>query len=193
MARNLPEHAAQFHDHGLHLPTRMVFIDGDETSESFELTAKSARRDIKNIHLLDNMATGDINIILNCGGGDTIAGMAIYDAIKGCKNHVIITVRGKAASMGSLILQAADERVMSSNSCMLVHMGEVEYKGLGTEVDSEREFDKLMDERHKNIYLSRIKEKKPRYTKEQLQKLLDHGTFMTAEKAVEMGLADKVV
>jgi ATP-dependent Clp protease protease subunit len=193
MSRNIPEHSEQFHSNGLYLPTRTIWIDGDESDENMCLTAKSARRDIKNIHILEALNSSPITIYLNCGGGDTLAGMAIYDAIAQCKSHVTMIVRGKAASMGSIILQAADERVMSINSCMLIHMGEVEYKGNGTEVDSERKLDKYMDNVHIDIYLARIKQKKPKFTKERLQSLLTHGTFLTAREAVDIGLADKVL
>lgn len=194
MARNLPEHSAHFHDHGVHLPTRTMWIDGELNSASeFELTSVSVRRDIKNLHILDTMGTGNINVIMNCNGGDTILGMAVYDAIKECKNHVIVTVRGKAYSMGSIILQAADERVMASSSVMMIHSGETAYTGAGKAVDNERKLDKAIDAAQELIYLARIKQKKPRFTREQLQKLLEHDTYLTAQEAVDIGLADRVL
>jgi len=49
--------------------------------------------------------------------------MAIYDAIKACPCHVTIEVMGQAMSMGSIILQAADERILHPNSCVMVHDG----------------------------------------------------------------------
>jgi ATP-dependent Clp protease protease subunit len=194
MARNLPEHSAHFHEHGLHLPTRTMWIDGELNSEDeFELTSVSVRRDIKNLHTLDSMGTGNINVIMNCNGGDTLLGMAIYDAIRQCKNFVRITVYGKAYSMGSIILQAADERVMAPNAVMMIHSGEIAYSGAGKAVDNERKLDKKVDELQELIYLAKIKQKKPRFTRDQLQKLLEHDTYLTAKEAVELGLADKVL
>lgn len=193
MARNLPENAAHFHDHGLYLPTRTMYIDGEKGDDGFELTSESVRRDIKNILTLDSIGTGDINIILNCNGGNTILGMAIYDAIKACKSFVRITVYGKAYSMGSVILQAADERVMAPHAIMMIHDGERTYEGHKNMVKNEVKLDNHVDDIQESIYLEAIKKKKPRYTKEQLQKLLTHDTFITAKEAVEMGLADKVL
>ena len=85
-----------------------------------------AERAIKALHILDSTApTGDkpITVIMNNPGGDEYHGMAIYDAIKSCKNHVTIVVFGMAMSMGSIILQAADKRVMSANSRVMIHYG----------------------------------------------------------------------
>lgn len=192
MSRNIGENAEQFHDNGLYLNTRTVVIDGDEDQDNFEITLKSARRDIKNLHVLDNLGQGDITVVLNCVGGDTLAGMAIYDAIRACKNRVVISAH-LAMSMGSIILQAGDERILHPNATVMIHAGEVSYANHPKSVDSWRKYDKVMDKKHEDIYLEKIKQKKPRFTREQLQKLLEHDTILTAQEAVDMGLADKVL
>jgi ATP-dependent Clp protease, protease subunit len=191
MSRNISEHSEQFHDHGLYLPTRTIYIDGDEDAD-FEVTLKSARRDIKNLHVLDNLGTGVITVVMNCIGGDTLAAMSIYDTILGCKNHVVI-VAHQAQSMGSIILQAGDERILMPNATVMIHNGEVGRSGSPKTVENWQKYDKIMDARHEKIYLDKIKQKKPRFTKEQLQKLLEHDTIFTAQEAVAMGLADKVM
>ena len=43
-----------------------------------------------------------------------------------------------------------------------------------------------------DMYLKRIKEKKPRYTRKQLQNMLTFDTILNPKKAIELGLADKV-
>lgn len=190
MARNISEHAEQFHDNGIYLPTRTVYIDGDQ---DVGITNEMSACAIKNLHILDTMSTGDINVIFNCDGGDTIIGMAIYDAILACKNHVKMTVYGHASSMGSIILQAADERIMAPNAVLMVHMGQASYDGHPKVVEAWRKFDKHLDSLHETIYLAKIKAKKPRFTKDQLQKMLEHDTILTAQEAVDMGLADRVL
>jgi ATP-dependent protease ClpP protease subunit len=84
-----------------------------------------AERFIKGIHSLELKNTKPILIMMNNPGGDWFHGMAIYDAIKTCKCHCTIRVYGHAMSMGSVILQAADERIMMPNSRMMVHYGYV--------------------------------------------------------------------
>lgn len=191
MSRNLGNEAELFHDHGLHLPTRTISFTGDADEG---LTNDNVERLIKNLHILDTMREGDITIKFNCDGGDTVLGMAIYDAIKCCKNFVRIVVYGHASSMGSIILQAADERIMSPNSVLMIHAGKVQYSADHPKIiDNWRSYDKKMDVIHEDIYLKRIKEKKARFTKEKLQKLLEHDTIFTAKEAVNYGLADKIL
>lgn len=189
MSRNISEHAEQFHDSGIYLPTRTIYIHG----ESEGITNFTASNAVKNLHILDTLGSGTITVMFNCDGGDTTIGMAIYDAILACKNHVRMIVYGQASSMGSIILQAADERIMAPNAVLMIHMGTASYEGHPKVVDAWRNYDKLMDARHEKIYLDKIKQKKPRFTKQQLQDLLEHDTLFTAEEAVEMGLADKVL
>lgn len=191
MARNISEHADDFHRHGLYLPTRTMVIDGDEDSDG-EITTKSASRDIKNLHILDNLGTGTITILLDSIGGTTLAGMRVYDAICACKNHVVI-IADSAMSMGSIILQAGDQRILNKNGRVMIHVGSAEYADHPNSIDNWRKYDKKLDVVHENIYLEKIKQKKPRFTREQLQKLLVHDTIFTAAEAVEMGLADKVL
>jgi ATP-dependent Clp endopeptidase proteolytic subunit ClpP len=82
-----------------------------------------AERFIKGLHALELKNNKPILIMMNNPGGDWFHGMAIYDAIKTCKCHCTIRVYGHAMSMGAVILQAADDRVMMPNSRMMVHYG----------------------------------------------------------------------
>jgi ATP-dependent Clp protease protease subunit len=195
MSRNIDVHTILFQEHGICLRTRTLLIDGDEDSDNFEITEKSARRDIKNIHTLDTLApSGDrpITVILNCNGGCVLAGMAIYDALSQCLNRVIIKAH-TAMSMGSLILQAGDERLLYPNATVMIHNGEVSRQGSPKTVENWAAYDRKMDKIHEDIYLSRIKLKKPRFTREQLQKMLEHDTILSASQAINIGLADSII
>ena len=195
MSRNIDEMATLYHEHGVCLRTRTVFIDGDNDEENFEITMKSARRDIKNLQLLDSLSpegTRPIYVRLNCSGGDVLAGMAIYDAITSCVNKVIVYAHN-AMSMGSIILQAGDERILYPNATVMIHNGTVSRAGSPKTVENWQKYDKSMDTRHEDIYLAKIKEKKPRFTRKQLQDMLEHDTILSAQEAVDLGLADKIL
>lgn len=195
MSRNIDETATLYHEHGVCLRTRTVFIDGDEDEDGFEVTMKSARRDIKNLQLLDSLSpdgTRPIYVKLNCNGGEVLAGMAIYDAIASCVNKVIVLAHN-AMSMGSIILQAGDERILYPHCTVMIHNGSVSRAGSPKTVENWQKYDKSMDTRHENIYLDKIKQKKPRFTRKQLQDMLEHDTILSAQEAVDLGLADKVL
>jgi ATP-dependent protease ClpP protease subunit len=67
-----------------------------------------------------------ISLQINTSGGSIFAGFALVDFIRGLRaqgHHVTIIVLGMAASMGGVILQSADKRVMGKNAFMLIHEG----------------------------------------------------------------------
>jgi hypothetical protein len=76
------------------------------------------------MHVLESKnTTQEITIIMNNPGGDPYHGMAIYDVIRMSACPCTIKVYGYAMSMGSIILQAADYRIMMPNSKFMMHYG----------------------------------------------------------------------
>lgn len=190
MSRNIPEHVTMFHTTGLYLPTRTMIIEGDSTSSTEDIYGA-----VKNLHILDSLASqSEITILMNSDGGDNTLGYMLYDAIKSCKNHVKMIVYGNASSMGSIVLQAADERILMPHTHVMIHFGEV---GLPMQHPKSAEawlnHYKQMDKQNLQILFDRIKEKKPRFTLDKLKELCEHDTVLTAKEAVELGLADKIM
>lgn len=192
----------KFFDYDLSVPTRTIYmgsistdVDGAESGTD----AGMAERMIKSLHIMENFdaAAGNgekpITIIMNNIGGDEYHGMAIFDAIQSCKNHVDIKVYGHAMSMGSIILQAADTRIMAPNSRMMIHYGTwgvhdhapTAYKW----AEEGKKFDKWMED----LYLKKIREKHPKFATEKLRKWLTADTFFTPEEAVHWNLADEIL
>jgi len=173
------------HDYGIYVPRRTIELIGDINIEMFQLIWR-------NLHILD-ASTGTINIILNTTGGDTYAALAIYDAIKGCKNLVRGMIYGECSSSGSIIFQSFDERCMSPNSFQMMHVGE-DSTASNHPVINERwhKKNKLLGNWIEEVYLKQIKKKKPRYTRAQLQSLLRFDTILEAKECIEMGLADRI-
>jgi len=188
-----------FHNYDLHIPTRTIYVGssfGDMEGGESGTDNFMAEKVIKDLHILDNVGQdGDkpINIIMNNPGGDWYHGMAIYDAITACKNHITITIFGYAMSMGSIILQAADERVMSRNSRMMLHYGEDGYAGHTLDFQQTAEESKYTTKIMENIYLDRIKVQKKRFNLKKLQELIRFDRYLSAEEAVNLGLCDKVI
>lgn len=189
-----------FHDYGVHLPSRTIYVGSEnssdcatETGEEAGVDHAMAERLIKNLHALDVISQEPITVIMNNPGGFVFHGMAIFSAIKATKSKVRIIVRGQASSMGSLIFQAADERIMSPHAIMMIHHGTDGYESIHTKnvrkwVDFGKKYDKLLNE----IYLAKIREKHPLFSMTKLDRLMDFDTILTAREAVDLGLADAV-
>jgi ATP-dependent protease ClpP protease subunit len=181
-----PDHISQYHDYGIYIPTRTIDIKEDITPE---LEAQVSR----NLHILDN-TKGTIHIKINTEGGCTISARAIYDSILNCKNFVKIIGTGEITSSGSLIMQAADERWMTQNSHMMIHIGQTK-----APADHPRNkerwdaFDKeILELWVEDVYLRRIKEKKKRFTRSQIKSLIQFDKYLLPKEAIELGLCDLI-
>lgn len=196
MARLNRDDVDRFHDYGIYIPKRTIFIGSEEVSiESGESGTDSAMAEstIKNLTILEALSSEPITIIMNNIGGDEYHGLAIYDAIKACKSHVKIIVMGHAMSMGSIILQAADERIMSARSSQMIHYGEWSFDGHAkTGQKWAKEFERL-DSWMEQLYLARIQERVPDFSLKRLKPMLNHDTFLSAEQSIELGLADSIL
>lgn len=65
-----------------------------------------------------------ITIVFNSPGGVVTDGFTLYDFLRelsGRGHHITTKCMGAAASMGAILMQAGDERVMSPNAFMMVH------------------------------------------------------------------------
>ena len=120
----------KLHDYDVYIPTRTIYVGSIHVSDEGEsgTDAHMAERLLKNIHILEALNKDPITIIFNNIGGDVNHGLAIYDGIKNSECHITIKVFGHAMSMGSIILQAADERLMSPNASQMIHYGKIKEK-----------------------------------------------------------------
>ncbi len=180
----------QFYDHGLYVPTRTIDLLEEEINEH------SSTKVIKALHVLDHTSQDrdkPITILINSLGGDQSAGMAIYDAITECKNHVTIKGYGSVMSIAAWIMQAGDHRMMSKNSRMMLHTGQIAFDTDHPENNKRwmKRHDK--DERiMEEILLQKIQVKKPKFTKKMVKDLLKFDTILTPEEAIDLNLIDEV-
>ena len=143
-----------------------------------------------------------INLYINSPGGAVTAGLAIYDTMQYIKNDVRTIVMGQACSMGSFLAQAgtAGKRVVLPESRTMIHRvssgtrgtsGSVHVQELQME-DAIRSFEegKKINQRLTELYVKRNTAGK---TYDELFETMKFDTFLTAQEAVDNGLADKVV
>lgn len=186
MSKEFKDHIDQFHDRDIFLDTKTITAIGDIDEDMFDMLAK-------NLHALDTKM-GEITIKLMSDGGYVSVARGIYDLIAGCKNYVRIICYGEVASSATLILQAADKRIMTPNSKLMVHVG----RNGGSGSDHPRNDDRLKEQNDidekwlEDIYLRRIKEKKPRFTRNKLKKMLEYDTYLNPKQALELGLIDSI-
>ena len=81
---------------------------------------------------------------------------------------------------------------MSPNSYLMIHYGEEQTEGHPiTKKRWDAHYDKV-GKWMESVYIEKIKEKHPRYTKKKLTTVLEHDTIYYPKEAIDLGLADKV-
>lgn len=186
----------KFHDYSLYVPARTLWMGSeivDLNDGESGCDALMAERTIKNLTILESISREPITILMNNIGGDEFHCFAIVDAIRSCVSHVKIVVYGHAMSAGSLILQAADERVMAPLAVQMLHYGTFANNDHSKTFQKWAAEGKRIDEWMEQWYMAKIKEKHPDFKMKKLQEMLNFDTFLSAEDSVKMGLADKVL
>src|SRR5210317_2170578 len=144
----------------------------------------------------------DINLYINSPGGVITAGLAIYDTMQYIKSDVRTIVMGQACSTGSFLAQAGapGKRVVLPESRTMIHRvssgtrgtsGSIHVQELEFE-DAKRHFEesKKVNKRLTELY---VRHNTAGKTYEELFETMKFDTFLTAQEAVEYGLADMVV
>ena len=189
-------HIEKFHADNLYIPTRTIYFGGvglDYEHSEDEVNCRTVAQMIKNIHILEHKERKPISILLNSPGGSWEDGMALYDLIKKIKSTVTIIGIGKLYSMGSIIFQAADKRILMPNTAVMIHDGSDGYFGSPKAFQAwAKDSKRVLDVMYK-IYYNQMKKKKPRITLKDVEDMCSHDTIFTAKEAVRIGLADKVM
>jgi ATP-dependent protease ClpP protease subunit len=192
--------------YGLDVKNRELYLHGyiGNTDEDPGVEYRMAAQFYKNIRILDSISKDPILIHMFSEGGEWDAGMAIFDAITLCQSYVTIITYGQASSMSSVILQAADKRVMAPNAHFMLHYGSSGISGDHLSAQNFAKVDKRNTETMLDIYTagcSKGKYFKQHYTdsteekvKNYLKrKLKDGDWYLDANEAVYYGLADAVL
>lgn len=144
----------------------------------------------------------DINLYINSPGGSVTAGLAIYDTMQFIKPDIKTIVMGQAASMGSFLAQAGAKGkrfVLPESRTMIhrvssgtpgtrgsVHVQELQFEDAIRSMEESKRLNKRLTE----LYVRHNSKEK---TYEDMFETMKFDTFLSAEEAVEYGLADKVI
>jgi len=148
---------------------------------------------IKAIVHLNSISKKPIVVHMNNLGGDWYHGMSIYDAIRASPAHVYGICWGHAMSMGSIIIQACDSRIVAENCTFMIHDGFEDLAGTCRAVENWAKYVTKIRKKMYEIYWSRMRTSKPRITTKRIEELCSHDTIFSAEEAVGYGLADWVL
>jgi ATP-dependent Clp protease protease subunit len=168
------------------LKERKLFLWG-------EVSDKSARDVTEKLLYLEMVDPGvEITFYINTPGGSITAGMAIYDTMQLISSPIKVVVTGMAASMGSILLCGATKgmRYLYPHSRVLIHQPLISGQMVAVAVDihiQAQEMERLRDE------LNTILANSSGQAIDKIEKDTDRDFYMTADEAIEYGLADAIV
>lgn len=135
-----------------------------------------------------NSGTGNITVWINSPGGDCVAAAQIYNMLMDYKGNVTVKIDGIAASAASVIAMAGTEVLMSPVSTMMIHNPAT--VAMGDHNDMQKAIEMLNEVKESIINAYEIK---TGLSRAKLSHLMDSETWMNANKAVELGFADRII
>lgn len=138
----------------------------------------------------DALAKGNgerAEVEINSGGGEIFAASEIYTALRGYAGGVHIRIVGLAASAASIIAMAGESE-MTPTGMMMIH--NVQTEASGDYRQMEHTAGTLRDANHAIISAYVAKTGRP---EAEIAAMMDAEIWITAERAVELGLVDRVM
>lgn len=132
----------------------------------------------------------DISIYINSPGGVVTAGLAIYDTMQFIKPDVSTMCMGQCASMGALLLAggSAGKRYCLPNARVMIHQPLGGVQGQASDIAIHAEETLKIRAR-----LNQILAKHTGQPEDIIAKDTDRDNFMSAERALEYGIIDKIL
>lgn len=143
-------------------PVDVQYDDGDEAGAEPGVEYQMATRFCKNARLLSTIdPRAHVPIHMKTKGGTYEEGMAIYSAIAMMPNPKTIISYTHARSMSSIILQAADWRVLVEHSYFMFHEGQLGISGTNRGVTTNVAWSKsIQNEAMLDIYVDAMLRKR---------------------------------
>ncbi|WP_217611912.1 MULTISPECIES: ATP-dependent Clp protease proteolytic subunit [unclassified Deinococcus] len=166
------------------LKDRIIFV-------GTPIESQMANTIVAQLLLLDSQnPEQEIQMYINCPGGEVYAGLAIYDTMRYIKAPVSTICVGIAMSMGSVLLMAGDKgkRMALPNSRIMIHQGSAGFRGNTPDLEVQAKEvlhlrDKLVSIYHEHTSLPHDK----------LMRDMERDYFMSPDEAMKYGLIDSVV
>ena len=183
VSKQTPQGPSQMDLYSRLLDEQIIFLNGEINDDMAESIIAQL------LYLEAQEFEGDIRIYINSPGGVITAGLAIYDTMQCIKCNVTICV-GQADSMAAILLASGTKgkRMAFPNARVMIHQPLGGAEGQASDIQIQA---KEMN-RAKNL-LDDILVYHTGQPIEVIEKDTDRDFFLTAEKALEYGLIDKII
>ena len=172
-----------------------MYVYGDVESDYFDWWAwEIVRSETSANYFREELAkypdAKQINIYINSYGGSVFEGTAIYSQLKRHPAQKIVYVDGFACSIASVIAMAGDKVIMPKNTMMMVHNIWNIAMGNATQLRKAADDLDVIMAGNRQAYLQKSNGK---IAEDELIRLLEAETWLTAEQCIEYGFADELL
>ena len=150
--------------------------------------AQLACQCVRHLERLDPAAP--ITVFVESPGGEVRAGLALFDVLRSVSCPVRTVCTSTAASMGAVIFMAGDERAMYPHAELMVHDPLIPQGAGGSALSVQETSRRLMSVR---ATLTKILAERSGLSLRRVQRLTGTDTYLSAEKALELGFATSIV
>lgn len=137
---------------------------------------------------LSSLSNDDISLYINTPGGVVSSGLGIYDTMQLIEPKIKTICTGLAASMGSILLTAGDDRSILPHAKVMIHQPIGGVSGQASDILIEAEEIKKCRSELCSIISTHTKQ-----SFETVFKDMDRDHWFTAEEAVKYGLVDRIL
>lgn len=132
----------------------------------------------------------ELVVEVNSGGGSVFAGFEIFSLLRGAECRTVAVVQSLAASAASTIISGCDTVQVSPVAQIMLHLPAIVTKG---NREDHRDSIKLLDSITESILNGYESKCRGKATRDKLAQLMRAETWIPAQDAVEMGLADEIL
>ena len=158
------------------------------------LTMRESARGITLTSIYDEMLArrelSVITIFVASAGGSVRSGLAIYDAMRLASCPIRTVCLEFAASMGAVIFMGGDDRRMAPHAELMIHDPLIPQGAGGSALALQETSRRLMQTRKT---LTQILSDRSGLTPKRIQSLTAKDTYLSAERAVELGFAHEIL
>lgn len=165
-----------------------TYVDGESWWDGHWAESENSANHFRDL-LQAHPDVTQINLYINSYGGSVFEGTAIYNQLKRHPAHKTAYIDGFACSIASVIAMAADEVVMPRNALMMIHNMWMDARGSAAELRKAADDLDVINTAGRGAYLSKAGD---RLDEAVLTQMMDAETWLTAERCIELGLADRL-
>lgn len=164
------------------------YLPNSDKDEATDFSKTSVEYAVRAIKKMESESKKPIELHVNSVGGDPYAMLYLYDVILSSPVQIKFFGGGSIMSAATWIMCACDERYLYPNASIMVHNGHLGVSDSVTDVEIAVEEDKRLNSLLEDIYARNSKMPKHFWTA-----ICKRDTHLTAEEAILLGLADRIV